>query len=79
MVITGAYVTWYAIYEIRVQGGSFGTSGPVDMVFGWSGDLQNWLSGVGAVRIGLILGLLMALAAMISLLRVKSRTPDPVE
>jgi cytochrome c-type biogenesis protein len=41
MVITGAYLTWYGIYEIRVQRGSLGTSGPVDAVFSWSGD-RSW-------------------------------------
>jgi cytochrome c-type biogenesis protein len=76
MVITGAYVTWYAIYEIRVQGGSFGTSGPVDVVFSWSADLQNWLSEVGTIRIGLLLGLLMASAATVALLRTKPRAAD---
>ena len=78
MVITGTYVIWYAIYEIRVQGGSFGTSGPVDAVFAWSAELQNWLSETGTIRIGLILGLLIALAATVALLRGKPRaTADP--
>jgi cytochrome c biogenesis protein CcdA len=77
MVITGAYLTWYGIYEIRVQGGDLGTGGPVDAVFSWSSDVQNWLSTTGAVRIGLVLGLLAAGAALVALLRLKpSDTAD---
>ncbi len=73
MVITGSYLAWYGIYEIRVQGGSLGSSGPVDAVFGWSGNLQNWLSDAGAIRIGLVLGLLASVAALVALLRTKPR------
>lgn len=73
MVITGAYLTWYGIYEIRVQRGDLGTGGPVDAVFSWSSDVQNWLSTTGAVRIGLVLGLLAAGAALVALLRLKPR------
>ena len=73
MVVTGAYLTWYGIYEIRVQGGSLGTGGPVDAVFSWSGDLQNWVSSTGAIRIGLVLGLLAAAAALVALIRMKPR------
>ena len=75
MVVTGAYLTWYGIYEIRVQDGSLGTAGPVDAVFSWSGDLQNWLSTTGAIRIGLVLGLLAAGAALVALIRMKPRNP----
>jgi cytochrome c biogenesis protein CcdA len=78
MVTTGAYLTWYGIYEIRVQDGSLGTAGPVDAVFSWSGDLQNWLSTTGAIRIGLVLGLIAAGAALVALIRLKPRNPvDP--
>jgi cytochrome c-type biogenesis protein len=73
MVITGAYLTWYGIYEIRVQGGNLGTAGPVDAVFNWSGSLQNWLSTTGAIRIGLVLGLVAAAAALVALVRTKPR------
>jgi len=73
MVITGAYLTWYGIYEIRVQGGNLGTAGPVDAVFNWSGSLQNWLSTTGPIRIGLVLGLVAAAAALVALVRTKPR------
>ena len=79
MVIMGAYLAWYGIYEIRVQRGSLGTSGPVDAVFSWSGDLQTWVSDVGAVRIGLVLGLLAAVAALVALVRLKPRTTEPAK
>lgn len=72
MVITGSYVLWYAVYELRVQGGGDGAGGgPVDMVFNWSGRLQSWLNNVGAMRIGLTLGLLASVAALTALLRTK--------
>ena len=77
MVVTGAYLTWYGIYELRVQGGAQDGGGPVDTVFGLSGDLSTWLSDVGAVRIGLVLGLVAAVAALVALLRMKP--PGPVD
>lgn len=79
MVITGAYLVWYGIYEIRVDGGSLGSSGPVDAVFGWSASLQNWLSDLGAVRIGLVLGLSAATVALTALVRMRPDAQEPAD
>jgi len=76
MVVTGAYLAWYGVYEIRINGGGDGSGGgPVDTVFGWSGQLQSWLSDVGALRIGLLLGLMAAIAALVALVRGRPRQP----
>ncbi len=71
VLVAGLYIGWYGIVELRnLHGSSTVTGGrTVDTVTGWSGSIANWVDGVGAVRIGLILGLVVALALFISLLR----------
>jgi hypothetical protein len=44
-------------------------------VFDVSGTLTTWLSDVGAVRIGLALGLVTSVAVLMVLVRTKPRDP----
>lgn len=78
VLAAGLYIGWYGITELRNLHGSASVSGgrTVDTVTGWSGSIANWVDGIGAVRIGLILGLVIALALFVSLLRAPREAGD---
>lgn len=78
VLVAGIYIGWYGITELRnLHGSSVATGGrSVDTVTGWSGSIANWVDGVGAVRIGLVLGLIVAVALFVSLLRAPSEPAD---
>ncbi len=65
LVVAGVYVTWYGIVEISGRGGN---SRPVKTVTGWSASIQRWVEGVGAERLGLVLGLVVAVSVLFVLL-----------
>lgn len=55
LVLAGAYVSYYAWYDLRLNRGEQAGAGPVDWVSGWSADVSNWVAHTGATRIGLVL------------------------
>jgi cytochrome c biogenesis protein CcdA len=70
MVLMGAYLTWYGIYEIRIaRDGSASGGGPVDLVTGWSSDAQEALQRFDTLQLALVLGLVVAVAVLVALLR----------
>lgn len=69
LVVAGAYVTWYGVYELRIRDDPGATAGPVDTVTGLSADVTSWIDDVGAVRLGLVLGILACAALLYVLLR----------
>ncbi len=70
MVLMGAYLTWYGIYEIRlVRSGRASGQGPVGVVTGWSSDLSERLVGIDAMQAALGLALVIAVVALVALLR----------
>lgn len=71
VLIAGVYIGWYGVLELRnIHGTSVANGGrAVDTVTGWSGSIANWVDGVGAVRIGLILALVVAIGLFVSLWR----------
>lgn len=80
LVLSGAYLVWYGVNEIRL-----GRSGPtgdplIRRVTGWSADLQVLAANIGAVELGLGLGLVIALVALVALVRsgkpASSRRPS---
>ncbi len=79
MVITGVYLTWYGIYEIRVvqRGNTDAAAGPVGLVTEWSSDVSNWLSNLDAVQVGLVLGIVVCAAVLVALLRAPKRPATP--
>ena len=85
MVITGAYLAWYGVYEIRLiqRGEQDATQGPVGLVTGWSSDVSNWLDGFDPLQVALVLGLVVLGAVLVVLLRATKRptgtpkAPDP--
>ena len=61
LVLAGAYVAYYGWYETRRRGDA---DTVIERVTGWSADAQNWLSETGATRVGLVLALVIAIAAI---------------
>jgi cytochrome c biogenesis protein CcdA len=60
VAIAGAYVAYYGWYELRTLHGDSVPSGPVDVVTGWSDDVQGFIRDAGPTRVGLLLALLLA-------------------
>jgi cytochrome c biogenesis protein CcdA len=80
MVIAGAYLAWYGVYEIRLiqRGEQDATRGPVGLVTGWSSDISNWLSDLDPLQVALVLGVVVCAGVLIALLRSGPSTPaDP--
>ena len=74
VVVAGAYVAWYGTVELRTQhSGQVSGGRAVDTVTSWNSSISGWVDHVGATRLGLILGLVVAVAALIGLLRTDTR------
>lgn len=69
LVVAGAYFTWYGIYELRIRDDPTAAAGPVDTVTRWSSDISRWVQDLGATTLGLVLGILVCVAALFVLLR----------
>lgn len=79
MLITGVYLAWYGIYEIRLvqRGDADATAGPVGLVTEWSSDVSNWLSGLDATQVALALGIVVCAAVLVALLRSPKGPASP--
>ncbi len=75
LAVAGAYVTWYAVYEIRLEGDDDAAAGPVVVVTEWSGQVSNWVNelGPGRVAAGVVL-LLASTAALVGMRRKRSES-----
>ena len=74
LIVAGAYLVHYGWYERRVRGGDLDESRPVEVVTGWSDDIAQWVSDVGATRLGLLLALaLLAVLTATFGLRARGR------
>jgi hypothetical protein len=61
LVLAGAYVAYYGWYELH----RLGDEDPiVDRVTSWSFDVGQWVNDAGPVRLGLVLSLVIAAAAI---------------
>lgn len=68
LVVTGAYLVWYGIHEIRLADNS--ASDPViDRVTGWSADISSAVQSFGGVEVGLVLALFVAVVALVVVVR----------
>lgn len=79
VVVAAVYVGWYGIIEIRSQRatGVVKSGRAVSTVTGWSGSIANWVDRFGAVRLGMVLALVIAVAVLFSLVRTNSKqSPD---
>lgn len=61
LVVAGAYVAYYGWYELHRLGDD---DAAVDRVTGWSNEVAAWVSDTGAIRLGLLLSLVVAGAAI---------------
>jgi cytochrome c-type biogenesis protein len=75
LVLAGVYVAYYGWYELRVLNGNISGGGIAGWMFDLNGHITQWINEVGPTRIGLILGLVIALVVFIALLS-KARTTD---
>lgn len=66
ILFTGAYLTWYWWSAITERSGTDGIVGRVER---WQAELANFLQRQGAVRLGLVLGLVVAIGAVLALRR----------
>jgi len=66
LVVAGAYVAYYGLYETRSDSDA---DIAVDRVTGWSADLAGLVQDLGASRIAMILLLLISVAVLVSYLR----------
>lgn len=63
LAVAGAYVAWYAVYELRLARDSDASPGPVATVTRWSGQVSTWVNDAGAGRIGIAVLALFAVVA----------------
>jgi hypothetical protein len=61
LVLAGLYVAYYGWYELRRLGEEDRT---VDLVTGWSNEVSVWVHDVGPTRLGLVLAVIVATAAI---------------
>ncbi|MCU1354795.1 MAG: hypothetical protein JWM89_213 [Acidimicrobiales bacterium] len=70
MVLMGAYLAWYGVYEIRVvQQGKTSSRGPVGLVTGWSDHVSDALSRIDATDAALALAIVVTAVVLVVLLR----------
>lgn len=79
IVVAGAYIAYYGWWERGVLTGDIADrppDGPVNLVTSLSSSVTNWLSSVGAARIGLVTGAAVVIAVILA---VGLRKPAPKE
>lgn len=71
MVVMGAYLAWYGVYEIRLlhRGEQDAEQGPVGIVTEWSSSVSNWLNSFEPVQVALVLALVVSGVVLAILLR----------
>jgi cytochrome c biogenesis protein CcdA len=67
LVLAGLYVVYYGWYELRVFNGTTSGGGVAQWAFDINSSVSRWINEVGATRLGLILGLVIALAVLVAL------------
>jgi len=77
MVVMGAYVAWYGIFSLRVRDDPGTAAGPVDRVEDWSSRATQFVSEVGAARLGLYLAVAIAAMLAVSVLVAARRRQEP--
>jgi len=76
MVLAGAYVTWYGVYELRVLNGGPATDPVVSAALGVQGWLVRTVSDAGAGFVAL-LGVVVLLAVVVPVGIARRRTRSP--
>ena len=74
MVLMGAYLVWYGVYEIRlIRQGRSTRDGPIGTATGWSADLSDRLVGIDPLQAAMAMALVVCVVLLVALLRVDSR------
>lgn len=73
LVVTGLYLVWYGLAEIRMGRAGIPDDPVIDRVTGWSADLSARVQDVGAVELGLVLALFVAVVALVVVVRGGTR------
>jgi cytochrome c biogenesis protein CcdA len=78
MVLMGAYLAWYGVYEVRlvIYGDQDATQGPVGLVTDWSSQISTWLDGFDPLQVALVLALVIAVVGLVVAWRTTSRRPS---
>ena len=77
LVVAGLYMVWYGYWETKLGDGGPTSGGPAEFFFGLNSDLSNWVQEVGPGNVGVVLGTLVLVAAIMSLgWRAANRGPD---
>lgn len=73
LVVTGIYLVWYGIAEIRLASRGPTSDPVIDRVTGWSGDISAAVHDIGGTEVGLILALFVAVVALVVVVRTGGR------
>lgn len=75
VILAGLYIAYYSWFEIQLTqfNNIDANAGPVDVVTGWSNDVNQWVQQTGATQIGLILALVVAASGVGFVLKQRSR------
>lgn len=77
LLLAGAYVTYYGIYEIRLDRSDAVVRDPIVEYFTHrQGDLSTWIQNVGPMRLGMLLTALTALVVGGFVANRRSRAPE---
>ena len=77
MVLAGAYVTWYGVYELRVLTGGPASDPVVDAALGVQGWLVRTVSDAGAGFVALLgVAVLLAVLVPVGIARRRTRSPQ---
>jgi cytochrome c-type biogenesis protein len=69
LVLTGVYLVWYGLAEIRLESRGAPDDPVIDRVTGWSTEISARVQDVGGVELGLVLALFVAVVALVVLVR----------
>lgn len=73
LVLTGLYLVWYGLAEIRLSRDGAPDDPVIDRVTGWSTEISARVQDVGGVELGLVMALFVAVVALVVLLRSGAR------
>ena len=81
LIVAGLYAAWYGTYELILNSGRDIHSGPVGFVTDLSGRISRIVGDTGAVTIGIVAGVLIATALIVTALVSRRHPPhdDSIE
>lgn len=74
LVLTGLYLVWYGLAELRLESRGAPDDPVIDRVTGWSTEISARVQDVGGVELGLILALFVAVVALVVVVRSGGRS-----